>query len=202
MIRRGGGHSQRILRPKPVALTADIHEKILHLPASRDWRNVWDTNFVTSVWNQAFCGSCYAFASREMLEARICTLTNNSQTPVMSLRTLSLAASMLKAVTVTSRTSLQESMPKILGWWKRHAFPTYTPNLHANRRRTASVTPPPCTSMWEASLGAAVKPWGNLSWFIMGPWQLLLKSVLLPPLPQGDLLPPWSERPFQRLWAD
>ncbi|XP_007079063.2 dipeptidyl peptidase 1 isoform X1 [Panthera pardus] len=84
MIRRGGGHSRRIPRPKPAPLTAEIHEKLLHLPASWDWRNVHGTNFVTPVRNQASCGSCYSFASMGMLEARIRILTNNTQTPILS----------------------------------------------------------------------------------------------------------------------
>uniref|UniRef100_A0ABI7Y5L8 dipeptidyl-peptidase I n=1 Tax=Felis catus TaxID=9685 RepID=A0ABI7Y5L8_FELCA len=56
MIRRGGGHSRRIPRPKPAPLTAEIHEKLLHLPASWDWRNVHGTNFVTPVRNQGCDG--------------------------------------------------------------------------------------------------------------------------------------------------
>lgn len=86
MIRRGGGRSQAILRPRPTALTADIHETILHLPASRAWKNVHGPNFVTSVQNQPLCGSCYVFASRGMLEARNHILTNNTQTPLVSLQ--------------------------------------------------------------------------------------------------------------------
>lgn len=39
-------------RPKPAPLTAEIHEKVLRLPASWDWRNVGGTNFVTPVRNQ------------------------------------------------------------------------------------------------------------------------------------------------------
>ncbi|XP_007954672.1 dipeptidyl peptidase 1 [Orycteropus afer afer] len=84
MIRRGGGHSQRISRPKPAPLTSEIRRKILHLPKSWDWRNVHDMNFVSPVRNQASCGSCYSFASVGMLEARIRILTNNSQTPILS----------------------------------------------------------------------------------------------------------------------
>ncbi|XP_012659290.1 dipeptidyl peptidase 1 [Otolemur garnettii] len=84
MIRRSGGHGQRVPRPKPVALTAEIQKKILHLPASWDWRNVHGVNYVSPVRNQESCGSCYSFASVGMLEARIRILTNNTQTPILS----------------------------------------------------------------------------------------------------------------------
>ncbi|XP_036284138.1 dipeptidyl peptidase 1 isoform X2 [Pipistrellus kuhlii] len=84
MIRRSGGHRQRIPRPKPAPLTAEIHEKLSSLPTSWDWRNVDGTNFVTPVRNQASCGSCYSFASMGMLEARIRILTNNTQSPILS----------------------------------------------------------------------------------------------------------------------
>ncbi|KAB0376430.1 hypothetical protein FD755_010874 [Muntiacus reevesi] len=84
MIRRGGGHSQRIPRPKPAPITAEIQEKISRLPKSWDWRNVHGINFVTPVRNQGPCGSCYSFASMGMMEARIRILTNNTQTPILS----------------------------------------------------------------------------------------------------------------------
>uniref|UniRef100_A0A8C0N4B8 Dipeptidyl peptidase 1 n=1 Tax=Canis lupus familiaris TaxID=9615 RepID=A0A8C0N4B8_CANLF len=82
MMTRGGG--RKIPRPKPTPLTAEIHEEISRLPTSWDWRNVRGTNFVSPVRNQASCGSCYAFASTAMLEARIRILTNNTQTPILS----------------------------------------------------------------------------------------------------------------------
>ncbi|XP_057604463.1 dipeptidyl peptidase 1 [Hippopotamus amphibius kiboko] len=84
MIRRGGGHSRRIPRPKPAPITAEIQKKLMHLPVSWDWRNVRGTNFVTPVRNQGSCGSCYSFASMGMMEARIRILTNNTQTPILS----------------------------------------------------------------------------------------------------------------------
>jgi len=54
------------------------------LPASWDWRNVSGQNFVSPVRNQGGCGSCYAFSSMGMLEARVRILTNNTRQPVFS----------------------------------------------------------------------------------------------------------------------
>ncbi|XP_001363345.2 dipeptidyl peptidase 1 [Monodelphis domestica] len=82
MIKRSGAHS--FPRPKPAPLTHGILQKALTLPSSWDWRNVNGVNYVSPVRNQASCGSCYAFASMAMLEARIRILTNNSKTPVLS----------------------------------------------------------------------------------------------------------------------
>lgn len=84
LMRKSGGHNQRISRPKPAPLTAEVQQKSLDLPASWDWRNVGGVNFVSPVRNQESCGSCYSFASVGMLEARIRILTNNSQTPILS----------------------------------------------------------------------------------------------------------------------
>ncbi|XP_006895337.1 PREDICTED: dipeptidyl peptidase 1 [Elephantulus edwardii] len=84
MIRRSGGHNQKLPRPKPAPLTTEIQQKILQLPESWDWRNVNGINYVSPVRNQASCGSCYSFSSLGMLEARIRILTNNSQTPILS----------------------------------------------------------------------------------------------------------------------
>ncbi|KAK7815234.1 hypothetical protein U0070_021197, partial [Myodes glareolus] len=84
LIRRSGGHNQRIPRPKPAPMTAEIQKQILNLPESWDWRDVNGVNFVSPVRNQESCGSCYSFASMGMLESRIRILTNNTQTPILS----------------------------------------------------------------------------------------------------------------------
>uniref|UniRef100_A0A8D2LAA1 Dipeptidyl peptidase 1 n=1 Tax=Varanus komodoensis TaxID=61221 RepID=A0A8D2LAA1_VARKO len=85
LIRRAGGlHSRIPSRPKPAPLTAEVIKEASSLPESWDWRKVNGVNYVSPVRNQASCGSCYAFASMGMLEARIRILTNNSQTPILS----------------------------------------------------------------------------------------------------------------------
>jgi len=55
-----------------------------YLPESWDWRQVNGVNYVSDVRNQGICGSCYAFSSMGMLEARIKILTNNTVSPVFS----------------------------------------------------------------------------------------------------------------------
>jgi len=55
-----------------------------YLPTSWDWRNVTGVNYVSDVRNQASCGSCYAFSSMGMLEARVKIATKNSKNPVFS----------------------------------------------------------------------------------------------------------------------
>jgi cathepsin C len=54
------------------------------LPASFDWRNINGVNFVSPIRDQGDCGSCYAFASMAMNEARIRIKTNNTQQPILS----------------------------------------------------------------------------------------------------------------------
>jgi cathepsin C len=54
------------------------------VPASFDWRNVSGVNFVSPVRSQGSCGSCYAFASAGMMEARIRVRSNNKQQPILS----------------------------------------------------------------------------------------------------------------------
>ncbi|XP_062983249.1 dipeptidyl peptidase 1 [Elgaria multicarinata webbii] len=84
LTRRAGGFSSRVPRPKPAPLTAEVINEASNLPKSWDWRNVNGVNYVSPVRDQETCGSCYAFASMGMLEARIRILTNNSQTPTLS----------------------------------------------------------------------------------------------------------------------
>ena len=54
------------------------------IPSYFDWRNVSGQNFVSPVRDQGTCGSCYAFGSAAMMEARIRIATNNQKQPVLS----------------------------------------------------------------------------------------------------------------------
>ncbi|XP_054829743.1 dipeptidyl peptidase 1 [Eublepharis macularius] len=83
--RRAGGLKSRIPnRPKTAPLTAEVIKAAASLPASWDWRDVNGVNYISPVRDQGPCGSCYAFATMGMMEARIRILSNNTQTPVLS----------------------------------------------------------------------------------------------------------------------
>jgi cathepsin C len=89
MLRRYGGMKSKLNSPTPgshLNYQFDRRQKfhLATLPKSFDWRNVKGQNFVSPIRNQGACGSCYAFASAAMLEARYRILTNNTQTPVFS----------------------------------------------------------------------------------------------------------------------
>ncbi|KAH7639818.1 dipeptidyl peptidase 1 [Dermatophagoides farinae] len=85
LIKMAGGEKSRIMsRPKPIRATEQQRHEARGLPESFDWRNVDGINYVSPVRNQGNCGSCYAFASMAMLEARIRIATNNTAKPVFS----------------------------------------------------------------------------------------------------------------------
>ena len=54
------------------------------LPEEFDWRNVDGKDYISPIRNQGSCGSCYAFGTLAMFEARIRILTNGTKTPVFS----------------------------------------------------------------------------------------------------------------------
>ena len=70
--------------PAPAPVTKQVWEAANSLPNSFDWRDQQGTNYVSPIRNQGQCGSCYAFGSMAMMEARIRLLSNNSMTPVFS----------------------------------------------------------------------------------------------------------------------
>ena len=41
------------------------------LPSSFDWRNKDGVNYISPIRNQGSCGSCYAFGSMALYEARL-----------------------------------------------------------------------------------------------------------------------------------
>ncbi|XP_022104025.1 dipeptidyl peptidase 1-like isoform X2 [Acanthaster planci] len=85
MVRRRGGRASIMAsKPSPAPVTEAVRNLAKTLPLSFDWRNVNGQNFVSPVRNQGGCGSCYAFGSMAMYEARLRIATNNTKQLVMS----------------------------------------------------------------------------------------------------------------------
>merc|ERR1712168_1640607 len=83
-LRRNGGRASAVNGARAGSSGFLTRLRDLSMPASWDWRNISGVNYVSPVRNQGNCGSCYAFASMGMLEARMRIATNNTQTPVYS----------------------------------------------------------------------------------------------------------------------
>jgi cathepsin C len=75
VLRMRGGASSR-LHARPAALASAGSG---FLPTAWDWRDVQGQDYVSPVRNQGGCGSCYAFSSMGMLEARVRVATGNTK---------------------------------------------------------------------------------------------------------------------------
>ncbi|KAK6167586.1 hypothetical protein SNE40_021577 [Patella caerulea] len=84
MTRRAGGRKSAKAFPKVSPVTPEIQKVAERLPESFDWRNKDGINFVSPVRNQEACGSCYAFGSMALHEARLRIATNNTVQKVFS----------------------------------------------------------------------------------------------------------------------
>lgn len=76
-------HGQRMFRNQQFRNQSDGSGG-LTLPESFDWRNVSGVNYVSPVRNQQRCGSCYAFATMAMFEARQRIATKNQDQTIFS----------------------------------------------------------------------------------------------------------------------
>jgi len=54
------------------------------LPESFSWKNVNGTDWISPIRDQGSCGSCYAFASMALLEAKYRIQSNMTQQPIFS----------------------------------------------------------------------------------------------------------------------
>ncbi|XP_071961201.1 dipeptidyl peptidase 1-like [Antedon mediterranea] len=86
MVRRAGGTSSKSSRKRLASakVKPEVAKIASQLPMEFDWRNMAGQNFVTPVRDQGGCGSCFAFASMAMLEARLKIATNNTINKVFS----------------------------------------------------------------------------------------------------------------------
>lgn len=74
----GGRNNEPFRFPATAEPSENLERQADALPTEWDWRNVNGVNYVPAVRNQAGCGSCYAFASAAMNEARLRVLSNNT----------------------------------------------------------------------------------------------------------------------------
>lgn len=102
MLRRAGGEQSAVISSSKITTLphqGSPHSPPKHslfatagsLPTYFDWRNVSVNsngtkfaNYVSPVRNQEQCGSCYAFGSTAMLEARVRIYTDNQRQPIYS----------------------------------------------------------------------------------------------------------------------
>ena len=86
MMRRAGGAYSQLPEVQPLKVGETTWAS--NYPDNFDWRNRTGVNFVSPVRDQGNCGSCYAFASTGMLEARVRILTKNARQDIFSTQVL------------------------------------------------------------------------------------------------------------------
>lgn len=81
---RGGRKSWGGPRPRAAPASPEVQRAADQLPPAFDWRDVNGVNYLSPVRNQGSCGSCYAFSSVGMMEARLRLRTNNTVQTMLS----------------------------------------------------------------------------------------------------------------------
>ncbi|XP_041360896.1 dipeptidyl peptidase 1-like [Gigantopelta aegis] len=84
LLQRAGGFRSGRAFPKTAPVTSSQEKVAASLPKEFDWRDVNGVSFVSPVRDQGSCGSCYAFGSMAMYEARQRIVTNNTVQLVFS----------------------------------------------------------------------------------------------------------------------
>lgn len=84
VVRMAGGRRSGHAFPKPAPITREHFRVAETLPSSFDWRDRQGVNYVSPIRNQGSCGSCYAFGSMALYEARERIATNNTVQKVYS----------------------------------------------------------------------------------------------------------------------
>jgi len=85
MFARAGGPASVIPNPpSPAPASPELKAKVAQLPENFDWNDVDGVSYVTDVRDQASCGSCYAFASMAIIEAKLRIITENARDEVFS----------------------------------------------------------------------------------------------------------------------
>ena len=82
MLARSGGSKGRPSKQRNFDFAGKTNNS--SLPVEFDWRDVDGVNYVSPVRNQGSCGSCYAFASMAMIEARQRVASKNRVQLVLS----------------------------------------------------------------------------------------------------------------------
>lgn len=80
----GGKRTKNFKNPPTIKPSKKQSDMASMLPESFSWTNVNGTNYISPIRNQGSCGSCYAFASMALQEAKYRIQSNNSQKPVFS----------------------------------------------------------------------------------------------------------------------
>ena len=155
---RGGAKAR--LHWQPPALKRKATRGAYRPPASLDWRSKGGVDYVSQVRNQGACGSCYAFSSMGMLEARVRVATNNYRKFTFSTQVQVGEGGVCAGYSVVlgagpgvrgglplpdsgkvvaGEVTQWPGTPRTMGWWRRSAARTLATTLPARRGPASGV---------------------------------------------------------------